>query len=158
LNKIKNFTKLIYKKASYILTSLIYGRINGVILPNNFKDILLDEIKIQKNYYKIYLCINSKIYTDTIHDTAILKDNKIIEGPSFQYRNNINVGSKYNKVFLTGTPRLKKKIRGTIFSLLVGGAGNANYWHWLFDVLPKLHLLKLSNLIVTKLIFFYFLV
>ena len=26
--------------------------------------------------------------------------------------------------------------------MLTGGAGNTNYWHWLFDVLPRLELIK----------------
>ena len=27
-------------------------------------------------------------------------------------------------------------------SLLTGGGGNSNYWHWLFDVLPRLHIIE----------------
>ena len=27
-------------------------------------------------------------------------------------------------------------------SLLTGGGGNENYWHWLFDVLPRLKIVK----------------
>ena len=36
----------------------------------------------------------------------------------------------------------KKKIKGTVFSLLTGGGGNSNYWHWLFDVLPRINILE----------------
>ena len=68
--------------------------------------------------------------------------NKIISGPSFQYRENnnavINDNIKKNLVFSSGTPRFKKNIKGTVLSLLTGGAGNENYWHWMFDVLPRL--------------------
>ena len=39
-----------------------------------------------------------------------------------------------NIVFSKGTPRFKKRIKGNLFSLLTGGAGNHNYWHWMFDV------------------------
>ena len=35
---------------------------------------------------KIYEIINGRLYTDRIHDTAVISDNKIIEGPSFQLR------------------------------------------------------------------------
>ena len=32
-----------------------------------------------------------------------------------------------------------------MLSLLTGGAGNNNYWHWLFDVLPRIELSNLSK-------------
>ena len=44
---------------------------------------------------------------------------------------------------------------GTVFSLLTGGAGNANYWHWLFDVLPRLKILK-SKMNISEIDFFLF--
>ena len=50
----------------------------------------------------------------------------------------INADIKENLVFLNGTPRLQKKIEGKVLSLLTGGGGNENYWHWIFDVLPRL--------------------
>ena len=50
--------------------------------------------------------------------------------------NNSNI--KQNIVFTKGTPRIKKKIKGKVLSLLTGGAGNDNYFHWLFDVLPRI--------------------
>ena len=36
--------------------------------------------------------------------------------------------------------RVLKKINGTTLSLLTGVAGNNNYHHWLYDVLPRLGL------------------
>ena len=47
-----------------------------------------------------------------------------------------------NIVLKKGTPRFKKKIKGKVFSLLTGGGGNENYFHWLFDVLPRLKILQ----------------
>jgi len=71
-------------------------------------------------------------------------DNKIIEGPSFQLRYNqskiYNSNIRDNIVFNKGTSRVLKKLEGTTLSLLTGGAGNNNYWHWLYDVLPRLSL------------------
>ena len=62
--------------------------------------------------------------------------------------------SKNNSVFEKGTPRLKI-LKGRIFSLLTGGGGNSNYFHWLLDVLPRLVILE-KKLIYKKLIIFYF--
>ena len=75
-------------------------------------------------------------------DTAVIKNNKLLSGPSFQFRNIknevINADPHTNLVMLNGTPRTKRKISGKVLSLLTGGGGNENYWHWMFDVLPRI--------------------
>ena len=50
-----------------------------------------------------------------------------------------------NFVVKNGTPKLIKEIKGSVFSLLSGGAAKNNYWHWMFDVLPKFGILEKSN-------------
>ena len=45
-----------------------------------------------------------------------------------------------NFVLKNGTPRILKKLNGSVLSLLTGGAGNKNYHHWMYDVLPRLSL------------------
>jgi len=131
---LQNFFKSISQK----FFKTLYGTIKGKISHSDSEEIILNKIKIDNNNYNIYNCKNCSFYTDRIHDTAIIKDNKIVDGPSFQLRNNTNADCLLNSVFSKGTPRFKKKINGTILSLLTGGGGNSNYWHWLFDVLPRL--------------------
>ena len=75
-----------YRKIIQNIFKLIYGKVEVVLNPDNNKDISIINIHIEKDRYKIFSCKKSRLYTDTIHDTAILKDNKIIDGPSFQYR------------------------------------------------------------------------
>jgi hypothetical protein len=112
-------------------------------LKNNF----LKNTSLQKKKNKIYEINDSRLYTDRIHDTAIILNNQIVDGPSFQlrykstqeiYNSNVN----HNIVFKKGTPRILKKFNGVVASLLTGGGGNSNYWHWLFDVLPRIELIK----------------
>ncbi len=141
LNK-KSFQNF-FKLFSYGVFKIFYGSVEGVIDPNNNDEI---EIKfVKKNgqiNYNVYKVKNGRLYTDRINDTAIIKNNKIIKGPSFQFRTNnsrvINGNVKENIIFTKGTPRLQKKINGKVLSLLTGGGGNDNYWHWLFDVLPRI--------------------
>tara|TARA_B100000945_G_C20377669_1_gene595468 strand:+ start:51 stop:1166 length:1116 start_codon:yes stop_codon:yes gene_type:complete len=141
----KKSAQTIFKSIFYKLFKIIYGNINGIISAKDNAEI---EIKnIQKNNginYKVYKIKNARLYTDRIQDTAIIKKNFLIREPSFQYRNInsevIKVDAEDNIIFLKGTPRILKKTKGKVLSLLTGGGGNKNYWHWIFDVLPRLHL------------------
>ena len=138
----KKYFSNLYKSIIYKIFKLFYGEIYSIIKPDDSTEIKEKNITIERNNYKIFFCSNSTLYTDRVHDAAIIKDNKIVEGPSFQIRNNIYKESKDNSVFEKGTPRFRKKIKGTVLSLLTGGGGNSNYWHWLFDVLPRLEILS----------------
>ncbi len=137
----KNFQN-IYKQFIYLIFKLFYGTIKGIVKLNKDTNEKIDILISNKYRYSLYVCKNSRIYTDTIHDTAFIKNNRILEGPSFQFRNNIIADCKENIVFKKGTPRIKKKLSGKVFSLLTGGGGNSNYFHWLFDVLPRLFILR----------------
>ncbi len=131
----------VYKKLIYLIFIALNGKIKGILKLKDNKDVTKVSFKDNINY-RIYFCKNSRIYTDTIHDTAIIQNNLLIEGASFQFRNNVMSKVDENIVFKKGTPRLKKKIKGKVFSLLTGGGGNENYFHWLFDVLPRLRILQ----------------
>jgi capsular polysaccharide biosynthesis protein len=136
---IKKFLQKIFKKVSYILFLKIYGKIEKSIEVDSDKRIKVEVGKIDNYFeYKIYKIPNGRLYTDRIHNTAIILENKIIEGPSFQLRYNNNSPISNNIVFEKGTPRILKNLNGIVLSLLTGGAGNDNYWHWLYDVLPRI--------------------
>jgi len=146
----KKTLQKIFKKISYGLFFLIYGKIIKSLDSNSDNRIRVESVsKNKKIKYKIYIIKNGSLYTDRIQDTAILIDRCIIEGPSFQYRDNNLSPINNNIVFEKGTPRKLKKLNGKVLSLLTGGAGNNNYWHWIYDVLPRLALcdeiIKLSD-------------
>jgi len=140
----KKFFQNYFKKIFYNLFKFAYGNIKGVIDPKN-EDKNIEVIFVNKNNqakYNIYKVKNARLYTDRINDTAIIKENNIIKGPSFQYREINkkikNTDVENNIVFTKGTPRIKKRIKGKVLSLLTGGGGNENYWHWIYDVLPRI--------------------
>ena len=152
---IKQFLQKIFKIISYGIFFKIYGRIEQSKDCNDDNRIKVEAVSIEKHpeyKYKVYKIKNGRLYTDRIHDTAVILDGKIIEGPSFQQRRHQNLhiyNSKIsdNVVFKKGTPRKLRNLSGTVLSLLTGGGGNNNYWHWLFDVLPRLNLCsKVINL------------
>ena len=140
---IKKFLQKIFKIVSYGIFFKIYGKIEESVKSVNHDKIKVIDVDIEKNLdYKVYKILDGRLYTDRIHDTAIIINNKIIEEPSFQlrYKHDANIYNseiKNNIVFKKGTPRKLKYVNGSLLSLLTGGAGNDNYWHWLYDVLPR---------------------
>ena len=154
----KNIKKIIqnaFKFTFYKIFSLFHGKIKGKINSDNDSRIKVETVKKDNNLqYKIFKITNGRLYTDRIHDAAILVDNFVVEGPSFQLRRENNVKGNENNaqveeniVFQKGTPRIKNFLNGSVLSLLTGGAGNDNYFHWLYDVLPRFSLFeKISDL------------
>ena len=142
---IKKKLQKIFKNFFYEIFLKIYGKIEKSIDCSEDKRIKVKKVNIDKDLtYRVYNISDGRLYTDRIHDTAVLIDNKIIEEPSFQFRYEgpfiFNSNIKNNIVFTKGTPRKLRNLNGLVLSLLTGGGGNENYWHWLFDVLPRLNL------------------
>ena len=141
----KKFFQNIFKTFSYSLFKIFYKKINKVSDLKNNPEIKINNIKKNEDLkYQVFTINNGRLYTDRINDTAVIFNNEIIEKASFQFRvinsRVYNVDIKKNIVFSKGTPRIQKKINGNVLSLLTGGGGNNNYWHWLFDVLPRIAL------------------
>lgn len=143
LNNIKKNLKAIFRQTSYKFFFSIYGHVKGIQSAKSLKQIKIKKIKIgSSKAYRVYEIKDGSLYTDRIHDTAVMLNKKIIEGPSFQLRNRKNVKSKNNIVLKIGTPKFQSNFNGKVLSLLTGGAGNANYFHWIYDVLPKIFLVE----------------
>ncbi len=129
------------KKFNYFILSLLYP------IPKKIRKIKqnqLTKITFGNNSYNVYTISSSRIYTDTINFCGVLQNNELLDGPSYQIINNNFLDIKKNIILKIGTPRLKKILKGPIFVLLTGGGGNSNYFHWLFDVLPRLKLIEKS--------------
>ena len=145
--KLKKIFQNLFKKIFQYIFIIIYGKIK--LLDHNhesfFKTKKIDKINISgKNYEvekNVYEIKNARVYTDLVEHVAIIKDNFIIPKISYQQINNELKDSSFNKVLVSGTNRFKKKIKGNILSLLQGSSGN-NYFHFLFDIIPKIILLE----------------
>ena len=112
---IKKFLQKIFKKVSYGLFLKIYGAIEKSIDSSSDNRIKVEIINVEKGLrYKVYKIVNGRLYTDRVHDTAVILDNKIIEGPSFQFRytqdgkvynSKINDNIVFNKIGSGGRSR-----------------------------------------------------
>jgi hypothetical protein len=145
---IRNFFYRNFQKIFFIL----YGKIK---YDRNIKkfthrdlssDILFENDKLK---YFTYLTPNSRIYTDYIQNVALIKNNFLIKEGSYQQVNGILSKPESNSVIQIGTPRVLKKFKGKIFSLVQGISGE-NYFHWILDILPKFFIVsknyKLKNI------------
>ncbi len=64
----------------------------------------------------------------------------MIPGASWQWEDGIILPPSKNPVLSKGTPQPITHYKGSLLSLLIGGGGNYNYYHWLYDVLPRIGL------------------
>ena len=149
MRKVKSKVISAIKSLNYSFFSVFHQRVKGKVRQDIYKKIS-QNVKFSKNLnYRLFIIPNGRLYTDRVHDTAVIIKDKLVEKASFQFRYKgkkiINGSWKDNIIFSKGSPKMLKKINGNVFSLLTGGAGNTNYFHWLFDVLPRLHLLEKKN-------------
>jgi capsular polysaccharide biosynthesis protein len=80
----------------------------------------------------------------------ISSDNKVIGEISYQYvQPNVSAKLQDSDIFKQKFFTKPVKYTGVVFSMLSGSRANDNIYHWLFDALPKLYLLKESGLFST---------
>ena len=137
---LKKIIKLLYKLIISKIFISIYGKVQ--IQYEEIKDIKTEKIIIDKNHYKLIKIKDGSIFTDYVENVAFLKNNQIIDHFSYQQVKGDLKDSSFNSVLLKGRTRFKKKFNGSVFSLVQGASGNNNYFHWMFDVLPKLIILE----------------
>ena len=141
-----------FKPIKYFIFKLIYGKINNTIKPQKNKKIVLKKIKLSSSKsYNFYKIAKGRVYSDTVNNTAYILNDALIKDVSYQYKLKknlqiINGNIMNNFVIKNGTPKLLKKVDGTVLSMLSGGAAKNNYWHWIFDTLPKIAILEKLNL------------
>jgi capsular polysaccharide biosynthesis protein len=142
---IKKKIKLYYKN----FVSKTFEKIHGKVLLKKNIPSLLNVFQVNdfffKSYenrkYNIYKVKNVRIFTDNNENVAVIKNNILIPKLSFQQVNGKLEHAKYNSVIRRGTPSLLKKFSGTVLNLAQGGSGN-NYFHFFFDIIPKIYLVK----------------
>ena len=132
--------QFIYKFIISKLFQIIYGKI--VFLNQNDNDVKIKEVNKEKNNYKFIEINNGRIFTDYIEHVAVINKNQILDFVSYQQVKGVFKDPTFNVVIKKGTPKFKKKFNGKVFSLVQGASGNNNYFHWMFDILPRLIILE----------------
>ena len=139
---------------------LIYGKIkynNNVITSKNIikKKIenVISDINSSKSYFS-YKIKNGRVYTDYVEHVAIIDGNTLVNEASYQQISAELKDAKENIVLTKGTPRIKKNIKGRVFSLVQGASGGNNFFHWIFDILPKIKLCS-EHYLLKEIDFYY---
>ena len=157
---IKKIFKSLYKLVVYSLFKLIYGKIYPSSGLYSHDDLIITKTnnkKIKnsdKNNYSIYELKNSRVCNDFVENVAVIHKNKILTKISYQQVNGKLKDVRHNSVIYKGTPYLKKKINGNVLCLTQGASGHTNYFHWLYDILPKIKLYS-EKYKLTTLDYFY---
>ena len=137
--------QLIYKFLISQLFKIIYGKV--FFSNKNDNDVKFTDINKNSHKYIFVEIDNGRIFTDYVENVAIINKNQILDHVSYQQIKVSLRDQLLNVVIKKGTPKFKKKIKGKVFSLIQGASGNNNYFHWMFDVLPRLIMLeKVYNL------------
>ena len=143
--KIKKFFQNLFKLIIRKIFIFIYGSVKFEE-NSNIPDLKIYTIKNDKiisffgENYKVYQIHNGRIYNDNVENVAVLSNNRIINGPSYQQVKGELKTAENNICLNIGTPRIKKKFKGRILNLAQGASGHNNFSHWILDMLPKLKL------------------
>lgn len=118
------------------------------IVTKEFADLCRPELKPSEESEPtpergVYIINNAELYTDCVFDVLVLgKQGDILKEVSFMY-NKLYFEPNATTHYLSYFTR-PKKLDWVVFPLLIGGGGQ-NYFHWLIDAMPRLHMLKKSG-------------
>ncbi len=138
----KIYVKVFYKKLIINIFRFIYPfpKLGKYSLDNSVKEF---KINLNGNKYSLFILKNGSVFTDTNDTTAYISKNNKLTNASMQYYkfdgiNSYNGRLSKNPTILKGTPKIKKKFKGKVLSLLSGGASRDNFTHWFTDVIPRI--------------------
>lgn len=88
-----------------------------------------------------------RLLTDNrLNISVIDQQHQLIDKVSYQYLKGKTVTVEENEVLKQKFFYKPEHIKGNVFVMLSGGgASEGNYYHWMIDTLPRIHLLKLSG-------------
>ena len=158
MKEIRIFLKKIYQIIVIRFFRILYGKIKFKRnYMGNVQKIYLKNNTLKKNKkerYCVSILTNGRICTDSVEQVAYISDSKILNDQSYTQINGKLNSSKRNFVIQKGTPYFLKKYKGTVLSLVQGASGDKNYFHWLFDILPKI-IITTSLINLNKIDYFY---
>ena len=106
--------------------------------------------KPQKSVVTDYVVVEvpeGRIHTDNESSVAVIsRNNRVVTNVSLSLQDGKVCEDAQNNIFKQKYFSEPTRFKGTVFTMLSGGAGINNIGHWFLDVLPRLHLLQKSGL------------
>ncbi|WP_310417262.1 glycosyltransferase family 61 protein [Chamaesiphon sp. OTE_8_metabat_110] len=134
-----------------LVTYPIKRAISAIYAPKNLlsgvhEDVKVHEVRIDDRPYQVVNVRNGRIFTDRSGNVSVMSRRSLVPAVSWQYNPDgaaalpdIENHLLTQKLLLD---RFPWRIQGTVVSLLTGGGANNNYFHWLYDALPRLYIAK----------------
>tara|TARA_Y100001958_G_C21241025_1_gene568763 strand:- start:1762 stop:2853 length:1092 start_codon:yes stop_codon:yes gene_type:complete len=139
---IRKSIKYYYKKLIIKIFSIIYKKPSKFITSKNFYVTKIKNNKGLTSTYKIFKENKVNVFSDDLYNISIFRNDTLISNCSLQLDVKGNKkNKKENYVFKNGTPKIKRNIKGPVL-ILSQGASGYNYFHWFFDILPKIYIVK----------------
>lgn len=138
-------SKLRWKLNHYRLMALGFLlRPRFIINPYENRNVRTHVVTLNDVDYNIVESLNSRLYTNKKNNITVIVRGGIEPLTSWHCEGWDNLPPEQNKL-LTGAlkiDRFPRSVKATVAVLLCGQVGHYNYFHWLYDVLPRLQLIE----------------
>jgi capsular polysaccharide biosynthesis protein len=102
----------------------------------------MQTVRIENNQYTVAEAVPGLLFTDRITNITLSHNGRVIPKVSWQYSDGNVLPDQQNALLCGMLPISVPPSRqiAPLISLLTGGGGNYNYYHWLFDSIPRVQL------------------
>ena len=118
------------------------------LCPESVERSLTTLVEMPDGQHRVVNVKNGRLFTERCFNVSVIKGHSLLASVSHNFSGKAFYDSVRNKYGLIN--RLPRRIDKTVVSLVTGGGGNYNYYHWLFDVIPRLFVLEDSLVIVSS--------
>ena len=119
------------------------------LCPESVERSLTTLVEMPDGQHRVVNVKNGRLFTELCFNVSVIKGRSLLASVSHNFSGEALYDSVKNKYGLIN--RLPRRIDETVVSLVTGGGGNYNYYHWLFDVIPRLFVLEESLVVDSNL-------
>jgi hypothetical protein len=138
-------SKILWKLDQFRLKVLgIALRPRFIISPFENKNVEVHVVTLSDINYNVIEAKDARLYTNKTNNITLIVKGGIEPLTSWHCEGCDDLPAAKNKVLTgeLGIDRLPNIINSTVAVLLCGQVGHYNYFHWLYDVLPRLQLME----------------